>query len=281
MKGKDIVKSINISIQNYLLYLSSVLDPFLQQNPIWQGVFYSAIGLFGVYMACNQEELNEITEFIKDHPKEFREEIVQSKEFRKGFLLFTEQYLKQRVEDKKKILKRILLGYTLTDNKIDYEFERLNDCLVRMTVPALQFVIFLKTKIIPTLKEQYRDDLVKQKYLRSDRSNEWWWDDKLIKVSVGSPIQDWLHNDYSPTTQKVKEEYGIKQNEGWIADLEHRAETRERDKRNEVNEKMNELVTLGILRTQTEGGTLGGGGGTDYRLTAFGLNFIKQIDDVI
>lgn len=281
MKGKDIVQSISIGVQNYLPYLSSVLDPFLQQNPVWQGVFYSAIGLFGIYMAYNQEEVNEITKFIKEHPKEFREEIVQSREFRKGFLLFTEQYLKQRIEEKKKILKRILLGYTLADNKTDYELERFNDCLTRMTVPTLQFVIFLKTTIIPTLKEQYSDDLARQKHPQSDRSDEWWWNDKLIKVSIGSPIQDWLHKDYSPSSQKVKDDYGIKQNEGWTGDLEHRAQTRETDKGNDVNEKMIELVTLGILRTQTGGASWGGGEGTDYHLTTFGLNFIKQIDDVV
>ena len=146
MKVKDIVKSASIPIQAYLPYLSAVLDPFLQKNPIWQGVFYSVIGFFGIFMTYNQEELNEITKFIKDHPEEFREEIVQSKEFRKGFLLFTEQYLKQRIEEKKKILKRIILGYTLAGNKTDYELERLNDCLVRMTVPTLKFLIFMKKK---------------------------------------------------------------------------------------------------------------------------------------
>lgn len=280
MKAKDIVRSASIPIQGYLPYLSSVLDPFLQQHPIWQGIFYSAIGLFGVYMAYNQEEVNEITKFIEEHPQEFREEIVRSKEFKKGFLLFTEQYLKQRIEEKKKILQDIILGYTLVYNKTNYELERLNDCLVRMTVPTLNFLIFMKKSIIPVLENEINKELDQKQYQESDRSIEWWFNDMMVKKSIWEPISKWVHDTYSPSTERVKDEFKIKKGGEWTHDLRSRAQNRERDISNEIGENIFELVTLGVLRTKSVGGTWGGGGGTDYALTTFGLKFLKQINDV-
>ena len=188
MKVEDIVKSANIPIQGCLPYLLSALDPFLQQNPIWQAAFYSAIGLYGIYMAYNQEEVNEIIKFIKEHPEEFREEIVQSKEFRKGFLLFTEQYLKQRVDEKKTILKRILLDYAIYDNKTDYELERLNDCLLRITIPTLKNLIFIKKDIIPVLEDEINKELNQKLYQESDLSTEWWFNDLLTKKILSKNV---------------------------------------------------------------------------------------------
>ena len=168
-------------------------------------VFYAATGLFGLYMAYNQEEINEVVEFIKEHPREFREDIVQSKEFEKGFLLFFEQYLKQRVEEKKRILKNIILGYALSDNKKDYELERLNDCLMGMTVPTLRFLVFMKKQILPGVEKEIEKELAQDTYQKSDLSVEWWFNDLLTKKSIWTPIDTWLHDTYSPSTNWVKE----------------------------------------------------------------------------
>src|SRR5579859_556631 len=106
-KLSDLMTGTGIAVQNALPYLSASLDPFLQLRPYWQLAFYSSIGLYGIYMILNQEDVNDIVRFINEHPHEFREEMVQSAEFSKGFLLFYEQYLKQRREKKKKVLKNI------------------------------------------------------------------------------------------------------------------------------------------------------------------------------
>lgn len=280
MKMKDVTESAGIAVQSYLPYLSAVLDPFLQKYPIWQAVFYSAIGLFGVYMAYNQEEVKEITGFIEENPEKFPKELVESKEFQKAFLLFIEEYLKQRIEEKKKILKNILLGFAFSENKTDYELERLNDCLVRMTIPTLKFLIFMKKEIIPVLEAKINKELNQSQYQESDLSVEWWFNDMMTKKSVWEPIEKWLHDIYSPSTEKVKDEYGIKKSEEWTHDLRSRAQNRERNKNNEISESIFELVTLGILRTKTAGATWDGGGGTDYAITTFGLKFLKQIDGV-
>ena len=55
MKMKDVTESAGIAVQSYLPYLSAVLDPFLQKYPIWQAVFYSAIGLWRIHGLQSEE----------------------------------------------------------------------------------------------------------------------------------------------------------------------------------------------------------------------------------
>ncbi len=277
LNKKDITKSIKIAVQNYFPYLAAVLTPFLSANPGWEAVFYSAIGLYGIYMAYNQEEVNELVEFIKENPDKFNEKIVNSKEFKKAFLQFMEQYLKERLERKKEILKNLILGYCSSSDKTNYDLERLNDCLVRITLPSVDFLIFLEKKIIPLLETSIDKELNQDYHQKSDRSIEWWKMELMTTKSIWENIDKWLNDEYSPNTIKVKQEYGIKNNEGWIPDLQHRAETREKEKRRNVYDCISELVTLGVLDTKIAGITYGGGAGKDYTLTTFGIRFVNNI----
>lgn len=257
--------------------LVPALLPVFNADPVWGAIFAIIYGFFPALMQLKQERINEVAKFIQEHPEEFRKEIVQSEEFQEGFLVFFEQYLKSRIKIKRDILKKIFLGYTTAEDKEHYELERLNDCLVRITIPSLEFLAFLKKEIIPILEAQIEEELKQETYKKSDRSKEWWHDQLMVQHSIWTLIDKWIHDELSPENQKVKEEYGIKNNEGWIPDLQHRAETREKDKRDQIRESTSELVTLGIFDLRIGGGTWGGGGGKDYSLTTFGIKFLSHI----
>lgn len=276
---KEITFSIKTAIQNYIPYLAANLTPFLSTHPEWEIVFYLAIGLHGIYMACNQEEVNEIIEFIKSNPEKFNEKIVNSKEFKKAFLLFMEQYMKERIEKKKKILKNIILGSCVIEDKNNYDLERLNDCLIRITVPSLDFLVFLKQVFLPQLKSTIAKELDQDYYKKSDRSIEWWEMQLMTTKSIWELIDKWLNNEFSPITIKVKQEYGIKNNEGWTPDLQHRAETREKEKRSNIHACISELVSLGIFDMKISGGTYSSGSAKDYSFTSFGIRFLNIIED--
>lgn len=276
---KNIVRNTLVLAQGVLPYLQQVLSPFLTEHPYWELTFCYAVGLYGIYMALKQDEVNEVIKFIQDHPEEFRKEIVQSKEFQKGFLVFFEQYLKQRLEQKKKILKKILLGFTITKEKEKYELERLNECLGRISLESLEFLIFIKKDILPKIDNQIQKELKKDHYQKSDRSLEWWFSQMITTKSVWEVIEKLIYENYNPNSEKVKTMYGISKNEGWIPDLQHKAETREKEKRSVVNEAMTELTTLGILKTKPANITWGGGGGSDYIFTMFGIVFIRLINN--
>ena len=276
---KNIIKKTLILAQGLLPYFQQKLSPFLTQHPYWELTFCYAIGLYGIYMALKQDEVNEVVKFIEDHPTEFKKEIVKRKEFQKGFLVFFEQYLKQRLEQKKKILKKILLGFSVTKEKDEYELERLNECLERISLESLTFLIFVKKDVLPKLEAQIQEELKKDQYQKSDRSLEWWFNQMIVTKSVWEVIEKLIYDDYNPDSERVKTMYGISKKEGWISDLRHRAETREREKRGVVNEAMTELVTLGILKTKPANITWGGGGSSDYIFTMFGITFIRLINN--
>lgn len=274
---KDIIAPTQIAIQNIFPYLSAVLTPFLAVHPEWELAFYSAIGLYGVYMACNQKEVNEVIEFISEHPKEFRKEIVESEEFKKGFLNFTEQFLKQRLEQKKKILKEIFLGFAQSSEKSKFELERLDDIMVRISVESLEFLTFFKATIAPTIEEQIDTELKQDSYRKSDRSVEWWHDFMIESKPIWEPIDKWIFDNYNQNSHKVKTQYNMLSS-GWPSDTLHRVENLERAKRSEMIESVSELVSLGVLRIRVTGGGIGSGSGSDYSFTSFGRKFLKYIE---
>lgn len=274
---KGITTAVKIAVQNSIPYYLSILDPFLKNNPEWQLIFYSAIGLYGVYMAYNQEEVNEIVDFINEHPDEFRKEIVESDEFRKGFLIFTEQYLKQRVENKKKILRKIILGYSISSEKSKYELERLNGVLVRISIESLEFLNFFKLTIFPAINKQIEGELKQDSYQKSDRSLEWWYDSMIKTKPIWEPIDKWIHENFNQNSHKVKKQYNMLHS-GYPSDLLHRINNLERSKRDEIMESITEIVSLGILRLRVTGGSIGSGSGSEYNFTAFGRRFLTLLD---
>lgn len=274
---KKSLVSVPAVITGLATYLPGLLS-FVQANPYWILAFTGAASLYAAYMVVHQEEIDEILVYIKEHPDKFHAEIVNSKEFEKAFILFLDNFFKQRTKQKKSVAKKVFLGYVSNDKKENYEIERLNDCLLRITPKTLEFLAFLKQTIIPLIDEETITE-VNQKYQKSDMSAEWWRDQLTTQKSIWLPLDKWIHNTYSPSMQEVKEEYGIKNNEGWIPDLQHRAENRERNKRSEISESVSELVTLGIFDLRIGGSTWGGGGGKDYAFTHFGLKFIKYLEN--
>src|SRR3989344_5498034 len=166
---KAITSGLSAAIQGNIPYFTAVITPFLLLHPYWELCFYSAIGLYGVYMALNQERVAEVTTFIQGHPHEFRTEIVQSEEFRGGFLIFMDQYLKQRLEKKRKIQRDIFLGFTKYPNKEEFELERLNGALADISLDALELLATIKGEIIPGMEREIELELRKVNP-NSDRS---------------------------------------------------------------------------------------------------------------
>ena len=249
------LQPLQIALQNYFPYLAVVLDPFLQIHPVWQGAFFSAIGLFGVYMAYNQEEVNEITQLISEHPKEFRSEIVKSNEFQKGFLIYLENYFKQRIKRKKEIHNKIFLDYAKDKEKEKFELERLNDAAYKVSLEALNCLDFLETEIIPI----YAAERKNMRIFGFGQTLEKWLYDKF---RVDSEVFKKSHPEINQITDEQREYY---------ANLEN-------TERKKIMNPFSELVSLDILQMLVVGGaTFGGGAGADYMFTDFGIKFMEYI----
>ena len=224
-------------------------------------------------MALNQERVTEVTTFIHDHPNEFRSEMVQSEEFR-GFLIFMDQYLKQRLEKNEKF-KEIFLGFTNHPDKEDFELERLNSALAEISLDALELLAIIKREVIPGMDGEIELELEKVNP-NSDRSIDWWRDYYRHSKSVWQPLDLWLKTNFDTNSEKVKEKFGVPKNEGWPSDLLNRARNLESDERNKASEATSELLNLGVFRLKVTGASIGGA--SDYLITRFGYKFLTYLE---
>ncbi|NTW15330.1 MAG: restriction endonuclease [Candidatus Moranbacteria bacterium] len=256
----------------------AILGPLLAQYPYWELAFYEAIGLYGYYMALKQERVNEYVEFIRDHPDAFRKQIVESEEFRDGFVIAFEEYLKLRSEEKRRLAKRVFLGFTVSEDKEGFELERLDDVLSKISLPAISFLSFIKKEIFPLKESMIRSEMKGQNLVDSDE--EWWFALNWKRKTVSSVIQGWLYDCFNPNSDRVKKEYGVA--DEWDKDLIAEVFETEQQKRDEFHVLTEELIQLGIFEIRIhDSGSLGSGAGLEYEFSSLGREFIRYLDDEV
>jgi hypothetical protein len=278
MKRDELMDSAAIALLNYFPYLLAVIPEFTNLNPAWTAALYTAVGMYGIVMEYRKNRVTELLSFIRDNPDVFTPERVGTVDFQDGFLTFMPEYLKQRSDAKRKILQNIIAGYAQDEDKQAFELERLENTLITLSLDSLKFLEVLKREIIPQIEIE-ADDLVKRSMPQnSDRSPEWWNEQKFTSITIYERIDKWRHDNYFPDSPSVKQRYGQKLNEGWEANLRHCVENEYEDIGKWMTESLSELVSSGVLRLIVSGGGgFGGGAGADYSIQRFGRKFIAFI----
>ncbi len=278
LKIIDNTKSaLNITISGMMPFIQHVIDPFLIAKPYWGFAIYAVIGLYGVYLALRQDELNELLDFINSHPQEFRKEIVESEEFRKGFIQFFDTYVKERLEKKRQILRRILFGFTSASDKENFELERLQDSLLRISPQAIEVLVFINKEILPVMKKNIEKEM--ENYAKNARSDE---HNRLLDItwqrqSVSALIMQWIHDRYNSNSPQVKKQYNLGSEHN--PDIQAKIAAIEHQVTKEKTECWTELLGLGIFRMNVQAGTFAGGSASEYHLTDFGIRFLKYIEE--
>ena len=81
--------------------------------------------LFEAGMELRQERALEFVEMIKDNPDIFIKKILKEKSFQDGFVYTLENYIRERNEEKRAIVKNIFLGFTKAKSKDNYPLEKM------------------------------------------------------------------------------------------------------------------------------------------------------------
>lgn len=269
----------NALISTSLPYLEQIISPFLISYPYWQLAFHEAIGLYGYYMALKQEEVNDYVTFIKNYPEKFTADVVGTKAFRDGFVIAFQDYLKLRTKAKKKIAKEIFLGFTKCSVKEEFDLERLDDVLLRISPHALNVLHFLTNTILPLKEKVLKEELREKNIANSDKSEEWWLNLDWEREPLSRFIQQWIHDNYNPNSEKVKKHYNVIKE--WDKNLISDVFEIEKEKSREIYVAVDELVHLGILKLKVaSGGGFSMAGGATYDFSKLGYEFIKYLDDV-
>ncbi len=253
-------------------------------NPIWSCLLTAASGILGAYLQYNQSKLNNFVRFIKEHPNEFSELILKQPAFQEGFFISLEAYLKSRDEEKMNIIKKIFLGFATSEDKKNYELERLFSVVSRLSPEGIEYLHFISTTILPPLEEFARSEGKRLERPAIDGGNDAaWWENRILKKNepITKWIKRWIHDEFDPNSQKVVERHGWDEKDhqklSEIYSIKEPYDQR-------LAEMTAEFLSLGIFHTiQGVSGTIGGGSPDEQTFTDFGwkvLSFFEETKKV-
>lgn len=253
--------------------LELVVSSFLISNPGWQLAFHQAIGLYGYYMAMKQEDLNEFVDFLRDNPDIFRQEIVESVEFQNGFVQNLKTYLESRTQEKKNAVKNILINFTQSENKEEFELERLHTTLLQISTRGIRKLAFIQQVILPFKKASILKEIEEVKPQDPER----WYITTSEREPIWKYISAWIYENYNPNSTKVKRESGVV---NWEGKVPEHLWAKEKEITSEFLEVIEEYITLGIMRMQVTSEGFVASAATTYNFTSFGQSFIHYLESI-
>lgn len=233
--------------------------------------------LYGNALELRQQRALEWVEAISNDPSAFNKKLLGSEDFQDGFVVALEDYIKIRNHLKRRVALKMFKDFATSEDKVEFQLERFNDTLLKISTASLKTLAFIKETILPERKQAIKDKLA-QDNLGTEKTYEWWFKERLKTEPISPHFDKWISDRYSPNSQKLKDQHGkgdhIKDKKvlGELFDIER--EVRER-----MTAPLGELEYLGLIRWSASGGGLGwSGGGSDWRLTDFAYEFMKFIE---
>jgi len=101
-------------------------------NPLLGIAFGMAAAYFGPAIERRQDRAEELIRYIQDNISEYTPEILGDKVFQDGLILLLEKYIRERNDDKRLILQKVLQGYIKAPNLLDYPLEEMTDLVSRL-----------------------------------------------------------------------------------------------------------------------------------------------------
>jgi len=93
--------------------------------------------LYGAGMELRQKRALEWVEMARDNPSVFAEEILRNEQFQDGFVFAFERYIRERSEEKRKIMEKAFLGFAENKDKEKFELEKIYHILSILNVDDL------------------------------------------------------------------------------------------------------------------------------------------------
>lgn len=182
-----------------LVVADHIADEIASKIPIFNVAWGLSKALLGAGLKLRQQRALEWVEMIRDNPALFSEEILQSENFQDAFVYSFEKYISERNEIKRKMIKKIFLGYSQSQDLEKFEIERLISILSLTSKKGLELLHLLdrvSTTVVfknNKLSEHLTTYLVKDsndnpgKYDLSSGSNirEIWADAETDLISIG------------------------------------------------------------------------------------------------
>ncbi len=149
-------------------FFTPTITALVALHPEWLPCWLAVSGFWGSLFFFKQEEINDLVEFISNNPEAFAKEIVETDEFRGGFVVHLEAFLKERIKRKRTVLLKILKGFACEKDKESFQLERLNNVTSEISLESLEHVIFLSNTVLPQIRKEHQENEAAQHYSFSD-----------------------------------------------------------------------------------------------------------------
>lgn len=81
--------------------------------------------LYGAGLKLREQRALEWVEMVRDNPSAFTETIMQDAKFQDGFVYALERYIREKNDNKRKVMRSVFLGFALFPNQDTFELERM------------------------------------------------------------------------------------------------------------------------------------------------------------
>lgn len=256
----------------------ALADSTASSIPILAQAWALSKALYGNALELRQQRALEWVEAISSDPSAFGQNLVSSEEFQDGFVVALEDYIKIRNHIKRRVALKMFKEFATTDNKVEFQLERFNDTLLKISTASIQTLAFIKENILPLREEAIKAKLATDN-LGTEKPYEWWYEQRLKTEPISSHFDKWISDRYSPNSDKLKNEHNNGDN---ISDHKLLGELFdiEREVRERMTAPLGELEYLGLIRWGADPASLGWSS-TDasaWRLTDFAYEFIAFIE---
>tara|TARA_B100000508_G_C11402036_1_gene248827 strand:- start:1 stop:678 length:678 start_codon:yes stop_codon:yes gene_type:complete len=113
--------------------------------------------LHGAGMKLRQQKALEWVEMVRDHPEVFIEDLLKQEDFQDGFNYALEKYLAERNQDKRDIIKKVFLGFASSEERAQFELERLLNTTSIISLDAVNLLSYIDENILPEMEREYRE----------------------------------------------------------------------------------------------------------------------------
>ncbi len=200
-------------------------------------------------------------------------------EFQDGFANALQQYLTIRTKQKRKLVQNAFRDFAKSIDKPNFQIERYTDTIQKISPSSIALLGFIKGIILP-----YREAAIHKQLsannLGTEKPYDCWFKLTLKRESMSKYIGEWIHEQFDPTNESIKEKYG----EGPSHNISERKQIElaeaEQNQLEKYNAPIHELIYLGFCATATDSQVVwGGNAGTTWSLTTFGYEFLGYIED--
>ena len=99
-----------------------------------------AAAYFGPAMKRRLDRAAELVEYVQENIEEFPTERLEDKVFQDGFVELMEKYIRERNDDKRLILQKVLQGYVKAPSLLDFPLEEWTDLISRVRMSDIEIL---------------------------------------------------------------------------------------------------------------------------------------------